>query len=43
MEMTNIEICIPKEMEPFLFYLDMDISEAEKEVETFYRLQGVRT
>ncbi len=92
MELTNIEICVPKEMKTFLLnestsdelkrnalilypyikdltishgraaeilgipkwdlielyedmglpYLDMDISEVEKEVESYYQIQGVK-
>lgn len=92
MELTNIEICVPKEMKTFLLnenasdelkrnalilypyikdltishgraaeilgipkwdlielyedmglpYLDMDISEVEKEVDSYYQMQGVK-
>lgn len=41
MEMANVEICVPKEMKTFLMsedmglaYLDMDISEVEKEIDS---------
>lgn len=40
MELVNIEIRVPKEMKTGLPYLDMDISEVEKEVQSFYQLQG---